>query len=110
MDRLTREAIDERLRVLESVSQTVYGCVDELMRLRSALPVRATLPPQAQEGDANQAAGSGSTGSRGRIIVAFEFAHPTSVRSPHGWVLGRLTKGGCRPDRRSCTISRDLLY
>ncbi|KAL1753710.1 hypothetical protein FB107DRAFT_292206 [Schizophyllum commune] len=63
MDRLTREAIDERLRVLESVSQTVYGCVDELMRLRSALPARATPPPQAQEGDANQAAGSGSTGS-----------------------------------------------
>ncbi|KAL1735624.1 hypothetical protein EV714DRAFT_183934, partial [Schizophyllum commune] len=47
MDRLTREAIDERLRVLESVSQTVYGCVDELMRLRSSLPARATPPPQA---------------------------------------------------------------
>lgn len=63
MDRLTREAIDERLRVLESVSQTVYGCVDELMRLRSSLPERATPPPQGQEGDANQAGGSGSTGS-----------------------------------------------
>ncbi|KAG6891754.1 hypothetical protein C0992_006175 [Termitomyces sp. T32_za158] len=38
MDRLTREAIDERLRVLEGVSSAVYHCIDELMRMRSALP------------------------------------------------------------------------
>ncbi|KAG6832493.1 hypothetical protein H0H87_001418 [Tephrocybe sp. NHM501043] len=38
MDRLTREAIDERLRVLEGVSSAVYRCIDDLMRMRSALP------------------------------------------------------------------------
>lgn len=38
MDRLTREAIDERLRVLEGVSGAVYSCIDDLMRMRSALP------------------------------------------------------------------------
>lgn len=39
MDRLTREAIDERLRVLEGVSRSVYHCVDDLMRMRSTLPL-----------------------------------------------------------------------
>ncbi|CAA7259248.1 unnamed protein product [Cyclocybe aegerita] len=38
LDTLTRESIDERLRILEGVSSTVYRCIDELMRLRSALP------------------------------------------------------------------------
>lgn len=44
LDRLTREAIDERLRILEGVSGTIYRCVDDLLRLRSALP-QANLPP-----------------------------------------------------------------
>ncbi|PPQ65008.1 hypothetical protein CVT26_015717 [Gymnopilus dilepis] len=38
LDTLTRESIDERLRILESVSANVYRCIDDLMRLRSALP------------------------------------------------------------------------
>ncbi|KAF8734991.1 hypothetical protein AX14_002953 [Amanita brunnescens Koide BX004] len=38
MDRLTREAIDERLRVLEGVSTAIHRCVDDLMRMRSVLP------------------------------------------------------------------------
>jgi E3 ubiquitin-protein ligase synoviolin len=38
MDRVTREAIDERLRVLEGVSGAVYRCIDDLMRMRSSLP------------------------------------------------------------------------
>ncbi|KAG6866610.1 hypothetical protein C0991_000720 [Blastosporella zonata] len=47
MDRLTREAIDERLRVLEGVSNTVYRCIDDLMRVRSTLPAsNPTLPAQ----------------------------------------------------------------
>ncbi|KAG5636360.1 hypothetical protein H0H81_008308 [Sphagnurus paluster] len=46
MDRLTREAIDERLRVLEGVSSAVYRCIDDLMRMRSALPTNTpvTIP------------------------------------------------------------------
>jgi len=42
MDRVTREAIDERLRVLEGVSGAVYRCIDDLMRMRSALPSTAS--------------------------------------------------------------------
>ncbi|KAI0790879.1 hypothetical protein C8Q75DRAFT_865544 [Abortiporus biennis] len=42
LDRVTREAIDERLRVLENVSGAVYRCVEELVRVRSALPPAVT--------------------------------------------------------------------
>ena len=38
LDRLTRESIDERLRILEGVSGAIYRCIDDLMRLRSAIP------------------------------------------------------------------------
>ncbi|PFH52002.1 hypothetical protein AMATHDRAFT_141066 [Amanita thiersii Skay4041] len=38
MDQVTREAIDERLRVLEGVSVAIYRCIDDLVRMRSALP------------------------------------------------------------------------
>lgn len=38
LDRLTREGIDERLRILEGVSGTIYRCIDDLLKLRSALP------------------------------------------------------------------------
>lgn len=39
MDRLSREAIDERLRILENVSRTIDRCVEDLLRVRSTLPV-----------------------------------------------------------------------
>lgn len=39
LDRVTRESIDERLRILENVSASVYRSIDDLMRLRSALPL-----------------------------------------------------------------------
>ncbi|KAL4074300.1 hypothetical protein V8B97DRAFT_1930850 [Scleroderma yunnanense] len=39
MHHLTREAIDERLRILENVSTTINRCVVDLMRVRSALPI-----------------------------------------------------------------------
>lgn len=42
MDRLTRDAIDERLRVLEGVSGAVQRCMDDLMRMRSTFPVAST--------------------------------------------------------------------
>jgi E3 ubiquitin-protein ligase synoviolin len=47
LDVLTREAIDERLRVLEGVSSTMYRCMEELTRLRSVLPVAAGPAPPA---------------------------------------------------------------
>jgi E3 ubiquitin-protein ligase synoviolin len=43
MDHLTREAIDERLRVLEGVSGAVFRCIDELLRMRSVLPPSSTV-------------------------------------------------------------------
>lgn len=39
MDCFTREAIDERLRILENVSVTIDRCVADLVRVRSALPM-----------------------------------------------------------------------
>ncbi|KAH7920923.1 hypothetical protein BV22DRAFT_1073169 [Leucogyrophana mollusca] len=45
MDQLTREAIDERLRVLEGVSNAVYRCLEDLTRVRSALPDPTSSPP-----------------------------------------------------------------
>jgi E3 ubiquitin-protein ligase synoviolin len=38
LDRVTRETIDERLKVLEGVQRTVWRCVEDLTRLRSVLP------------------------------------------------------------------------
>ena len=48
LDRLTRESIDERLRILEGVSGAVYRCIDDLMRLRSAIPPTTmdAVPPE----------------------------------------------------------------
>jgi len=39
LDNLTREAIDERLQILENVSGIVDQCVENLLKVRSALPV-----------------------------------------------------------------------
>lgn len=44
MDRVTREAIDERLRVLEGVSGAVFRCIEDLMRVRSSLPAPMNTP------------------------------------------------------------------
>lgn len=44
MDRVTREAIDERLRVLEGVSGAVFRCIEDLMRVRSSLPAPTNTP------------------------------------------------------------------
>jgi E3 ubiquitin-protein ligase synoviolin len=44
MDQITREAIDERLRILEGVSVTVSRCVEDLTRVRSALPDSSNTP------------------------------------------------------------------
>ncbi|KAG9316427.1 hypothetical protein JVU11DRAFT_2461 [Chiua virens] len=39
LDRVTREAIDERIRILQGVSNTVTRCMEDLVRVRSALPL-----------------------------------------------------------------------
>lgn len=65
MDRVTREAIDERLRVLEGVSGAVFRCIEDLMKVRSSLPASTTptagisssANPSASELDSSNAAG-----------------------------------------------------
>ncbi len=42
LDILTRESIDLRLRILDGVSVTLNECIDDLMELRSALPLEST--------------------------------------------------------------------
>ncbi|TFL06036.1 hypothetical protein BDV98DRAFT_542413 [Pterulicium gracile] len=43
IDQLSREGIDERLRVLDNVSGTINRCIEELLKLRSSLP-RSSKP------------------------------------------------------------------
>lgn len=57
LDALTRESIDERLRILEGVSSSVYRCIDDLMRMRSALPM-SNASTSTTAGPANIADGS----------------------------------------------------
>ena len=64
MDRLTRDAIDERLRVLEGVSGAVYRCIEELTRVRSVLPpVPAQGTGVSLASSNRQASSSGSSGA-----------------------------------------------
>lgn len=46
LDVTTREAIEERLRVLDTVQGTLQRCTDELLRLRSVLPAAPHVVPQ----------------------------------------------------------------
>ena len=67
LDVLTREAIDERLRVLEAISSTMYRCVEELTRLRSVLPVSTGPTPLATH--ARSQPGQGQQGSTTQTVV-----------------------------------------
>ncbi|KAI0344612.1 hypothetical protein BDW22DRAFT_1391432 [Trametopsis cervina] len=54
LDRLTRDAIDERLKVLEGVSGTLWRCIIELHRMRSVLPPGQDLNAEGSGGSARQ--------------------------------------------------------
>ena len=66
-DRVTREAIDERLRVLTRVDEVVNRLVDELTRLRSTIPssdsavsdVRPTVDGVGEGNSGNRARATG---------------------------------------------------
>lgn len=60
MDRLTRDAIDERIRVLEGVNGAVYRCLEELLRMRSVLP---PLPASSKSNATPAATTAGTTGA-----------------------------------------------
>jgi len=63
LDTLTREAIDERLRVLENMQGVMWRCAEELIRIRSVLPLRPTptSTPQAGPSTSQQNAEAGSS-------------------------------------------------
>lgn len=48
LDRLTRDALDERLRILENVQMTTERCIEELLKCRSMLP-RDPCEPLSQD-------------------------------------------------------------
>lgn len=62
MDRVTREAIDERLRVLEGVSGAVFRCIEDLMRVRSSLPPPTTAPGTFSSPAPSASSSSNTTG------------------------------------------------
>ncbi|KAJ7078905.1 hypothetical protein B0H15DRAFT_788594 [Mycena belliarum] len=73
MDSVTRDAIDERLRVLEGVSGAVYRCIDDLMRMRSALPVPVAqnhLPPRPSSSEPPAASTSNGQASEDTVVAA----------------------------------------
>ncbi|KDQ57713.1 hypothetical protein JAAARDRAFT_156640 [Jaapia argillacea MUCL 33604] len=77
LDSLTRDAIDERIRVLEGVSGAVSRCVEELMRVRSI------LPPRADSRDFTRSrAGSSSSHPNPTATTQADPAAPRSVASP----------------------------
>ncbi|KAF8659224.1 hypothetical protein AX16_001884 [Volvariella volvacea WC 439] len=75
MDSLTREAIDERLRVLDGVSTSVHRCIEDLMRMRSALPI---VQAQTQTQYQTQPQPQPRTHHFGNV----ERARPSSVENP----------------------------
>jgi E3 ubiquitin-protein ligase synoviolin len=64
LDRVTREAIDERLRVLSRVDEIVNRLVDELTRLRSTIPSSDDAIPDARS--PLESVGGGSSRKQGR--------------------------------------------
>jgi len=96
LDRLTRESIDERLRILEGVSGAVYRCIDDLLRLRSALPQAnlptetssssGSIPPPSSGLQANDNGGDDATTSRGKgkMPERLEIVDDTQVSDSSG--------------------------
>jgi E3 ubiquitin-protein ligase synoviolin len=67
MDRVTRDAIDERLRVLEGVSGAVFRCIEDLMRVRSSLPTPTTPTPGTISSAANPPAFASSSSNAAAV-------------------------------------------
>ena len=63
-DRVTREAIDDRLRVLSRVDEVVNRLVDELTRLRSTIPSSSGAVPDVRS--PVDGVGEGSSRNQGR--------------------------------------------
>jgi len=66
LDAWTREAIDERLRVLEDVQQSLWRAAAELQRVRSALPPAPMPTPTSTA--FQQAPSASSAKGKGRAV------------------------------------------
>ena len=70
MDNLSREAIDERLRILDNVQRSMWRCTEDLLRVRSILPPRAEpepVPPVPQSNGLHLEMGDGlASSSKGK--------------------------------------------
>ena len=86
LDRLTREAIDERLRVLEGVSGVIYWCMEELTRMRSVLPSASARLVQARKASSSA---------------------PTSVSADAVTTGPAASSSGSTVDTSSATLSED---
>jgi hypothetical protein len=73
LDTLTREAIDERLRILEDVSGAAHRCAEQLLRVRSVLPAAAAATPQSSAPPA-----APDTGEKGKGVDPSERGGSTS--------------------------------
>jgi E3 ubiquitin-protein ligase synoviolin len=87
LDRLTRDAIDERLRVLEDVQRVSARCVEELLRVRSVLP-RASPSPSGVASASSSSAGSAIASVESDSVVV-----SPSRSSPIDEEGGRLSEG-----------------
>ncbi|KAK7685353.1 hypothetical protein QCA50_011717 [Cerrena zonata] len=111
LDRLTREAIDERLRVLEGVSGAVWRCVEDLTRMRSVLPRSAPTPsasrsssqPATDQAPSTDNVASSSTGISEPIVQS------SSSQPPITQIPSADTANGVQTlDTDGITISSDL--
>ncbi|KAH8119360.1 hypothetical protein DFH11DRAFT_1849016 [Phellopilus nigrolimitatus] len=87
LDQLTREAIDERLRILENVQATTARCTMELLRCRSALPRSSgssSAPmPRASPPPSERASSSGSQNASRELHDSSSVA-PAETGGSHG--------------------------
>ncbi|TDL24186.1 hypothetical protein BD410DRAFT_786276 [Rickenella mellea] len=61
LDRLTRDAIDERLKILERVQRATWSCIEDLVRVRSVLPHQNQRTGQSNASSAPGPSGSASS-------------------------------------------------
>jgi len=92
MDRVTREAIDERLRVLEGVSGAVSRCIEDLVRMRSALPVTSAprtqtpvAPPLSQP---QQEEGSASSKGKATVVATSSMSNAELIDQDRSAAVG----------------------
>jgi E3 ubiquitin-protein ligase synoviolin len=97
LDAWTREAIDERLKVLEDVQRSLWKAAEELQRVRSMIPPIPPLPHSQSSASSSNFASSSSAPSvdvKGKGRAAFDIQEE-DLESGLG--LGSVTTAGSSP-------------